>query len=207
MVTELEGIAPDHALAEARRSLAVIAEREHAGYITDAMVVHRLRLRELERARSTEEDPFHARIGAEARVLFDARARRAPRRVGGLTLRDELLVFGATVDVVDGRPKELAPCFRLWLSLENASTEKVVVTRPTLSGSVRFDVRRWYVEGTDGAPWDGVLAPGEEKSVLLIGYIAEAIAPGALVDASFSFGDATTAAVSTTALGRWDARL
>lgn len=201
MVAELEDLPPVDALKEARRSLAVIEERERAGYITDAMVMHRLRLRELERTRRNVET-----VVERPRLEPPSRFPSAPRQIGHLEIRDELLVFGATVETVRGEPKALPACFRLRLGLENLSAEAMTLEPPRLTGRLGFDLRRWYVEGTDGEPWDGRLAPGERREVLVIGYIAEPVVPGSTVEVAVEFGDGVLR-LTTSALARWDAQL
>ncbi len=206
MITELGGAPTEEALKAARASIVVIGEREHAGYITEAMVEHRLRLRELERARSPESDRLTVPISPRVETLRAARSRLPAMQFEGLSLREQLVVYGATVETVRGRPKQLLPCFRLWLSLENTSAERKVVSRPELKGEAGFDVRRWYVEGTDGEPWNGSLEPGERKSVLVIGYIQQAIQPGHRVEATLVLGG-NSVMEQTSALGRWNALL
>ena len=206
MITELEGAPTLEALRAARSSLAVIGEREQAGYITEAMVAHRLRLRGLERMRGAGSDRLELQISPRVQTLRDARSSLPERQLGAVALREQLVVYGATVETVRGRPKELLPCFRLWLSLQNTTPERRVVARPTLTGDVGFDVRRWYVEGTDGEPWSGVLEPGESKSVLVIGYIERPIQPGRLVEATLVL-EGGSVTEQTSALGRWDALL
>ena len=206
MVTELEGVAPEEALTATRRSLAVIGEREEAGYITEAMVEHRLRLRDLESKLSAEAEHFPPEPSMRAQPLRDAREAAEETKLDGLAVREELVVFGETLETVKGRPKQLFPCFRLWLSLENTTSDRRRVPRPEIVGDVGFDVRRWYVEGTDGEPWDGWLDPGERKSVLVIGYIDQPIQPGASVEADVEL-DGHAILERASALGRWDALL
>jgi len=205
MVDALRASSPADALAEARRSLATIAEREALGYVTDAMVEHRLRLRALERDVAGGHPAATFPLSPAASGLRKARGALPITRGSDLALRSELVAFGATTELVDGREKDLPACFRLWLDLENTSNTALVIERPALAGSVRFDVRRWYVEDDDGAPWSVALGPGERRAVLVIGYIDEPLDPGTSVRASFTLRGATVDA-ATAALGRWDAR-
>lgn len=46
---------------------------------------------------------------------------------------------------------------------------------------------RWYVAGSDGQPWDGVLRARTKKLVHVIGYAGEAVQPGADVEATMHF--------------------
>ena len=206
MITELDGAPTEVALKEARSSITVIGEREQAGYITEAMVEHRLRLRELEKTRSAGTDRLTVPISPRVETLRAARSSLPEKQMAGLSVREQLIVYGATVETVRGRPKQLLPCFRLWLSVENTSAERRVVTRPELRGEAGFDVRRWYVEGTDGEPWNGSLEPGERKSVLVIGYLQQAIQPGRKVEATLVL-EGSAVMEQTSALGRWDALL
>jgi hypothetical protein len=205
MIDTLRTAPAADALGEARQSLATIAEREALGYITDAMVEHRLRLRALEADLSGGGAPAGFPLTARAIRLREARSHFPAAHAGDLSVRSELVAFGATTEVVAGKEKALPACFRLWLELENSGTRAITIDRPALTGSTRFDVRRWYIEDGDGAPWSGRLAPGERRSVLLIGYVGERLSPGTAVRASFEVGDVGVHA-DTVALGRWDAR-
>lgn len=46
---------------------------------------------------------------------------------------------------------------------------------------------RWYVVGTGGERWDGVLEAGDKKSVNVIGYLAEPVPPGTDIDTTIHF--------------------
>lgn len=203
MLSELRMDEPASSLETARESLRVIAEREHAGYVTEAMVSHRLSLRAFEREHG---QPAVFGPSEAARALRAERASRPQDSLGDLRVRSELVVFGRTIEVVKGREKELAPCFQLWLEIENTATEPVSLARASMTGTTSFDVRRWYLEGTDGAPWDGALAAGETRAVILIGHVDEPLAPGAAVEARIDLGRGSITR-ATHALGSWDARL
>ena len=206
LVGELRGLERGEALASARQSLATIGEREQLGYVTEAMVEHRLRLKALEAELLLPgEAAFQVPLDPRAKALRSARMERIPRIEGELAIRSELLVFGATTEIVRGRSKDLKPCFRLWLRLENRGARARTLPMPALHGAPgTFDVRRWYVEDGDGSAWDGSLAPGEERSVLLVGYLDGPIQPGAPVTARVEVGGISIEETGT-ALGRWDA--
>ena len=207
LVSELRTQDRDEALVNARRSLATIGEREQLGYVTEAMVEHRLRLRALEsELLAPGEEPASLALAPRALELRAERAAMAPRVEGGLAVRAELLVFGATTEIVRGKSKDLRASFRLWLGLTNVGSVGRTLRMPRLEGrpGATFDVRRWYVEDGDGAPWDGTLGPGEEKSILLVGYLLEDVSPGAPVTARYVVGDIDISETRI-ALGRWDA--
>jgi hypothetical protein len=206
MVAELAAQGDAKALATARRSLAAIGEREHAGYITEAMVQHRLRLRALEARLDPADEVFRPALSSPARARRDARAKLPAITADELVISQELLVFGATTERVNGRDKDLRPCFTLWLSLRNTGDERRTLAQPELSGSVPFAVKRWYLEDTDGSPWDGILEPGKRRSVMVIGYVDENTAPGTSVRASVEVAG-TTSTTTVRALGRWDRAL
>lgn len=206
LVDELRGLPRVEALASARRSLATIGEREQLGYVTEAMVQHRLRLKTLEiELLAVGETAFEVPLDPRTPALRSARMEQAPRIDGELAIRSELLVFGATTEIVRGRSKDLKPCFRLWLGLENRGAQRRTLSMPVLRGEPgTFDVRRWYVEDGDGSPWDGSLAPGEERSVLLVGYLEAPVQPGQPVTARWDVGGVSIEETHT-ALGQWDA--
>lgn len=205
LLGELAVAGPEAGLAVARASLATIAERERAGYVTDAMIEHRLRLRAFERTHADAPGPDERAFREGPSATAARRATLASFDLGDLTVTPELLVFGRTVEHVRGREKELPPAFRLWLSIENRSHARRVVERPALRSDVPLDTRRWYLEGADGEPWDGALAAGERRDVLLIGWIDAPLDPGSQLAAELSVEGARLP-LATTALGAWDAR-
>lgn len=187
--------------ATIQASLDTIAEREGVGYVTEAMVVHRLRLLaladELGEAVRLRKEP-----SARARAARAARTAKPPRVAGSLAVHSELVTHGETTALIDGRDKTLRACFHLWLQIENRG-EATVLARPTLRGTVPFDVTRWYVEDGDGTPWDGALAAHETRAVRVIGYLGEPVVPGTAVDAIVELG-ALVLPAATYARGRWD---
>ena len=202
MLASLAAEPTPEALEQTRRSLHVIGERERAGYITDAMVAHRLRLRALER-RLAPEGPFVALA-----PLLTGTARHdqiAPVLVSeGLRLRSELLLFGATTERVNGRDKSLPACFHLWLGLDNDASEDQRLSLPSLrAAEVGLEVRRWYLAGSDGEPWDGRLPAGARREVLVIGDLDQPLAPGRPVTVTVTLGS-WTRELPVTTLGRWD---
>jgi hypothetical protein len=207
-MTEALGELPvAEARAEILRSLHTIGEREAAGYITEAMVQHRLRLLKVANTIETDRGVLTKPERSPAALRASERRTRSPRQVGStLSVGNELLVFGATTETVNGRDKKLPACFRWWLSLENVTDADVRVEEPTIDGSVTFDARRWYLEDGNGEPWDGVLKAKSEVRVLLIGYLDKPIAPRTRVDAKLAIQSLTVAS-TVDALGHWDESL
>ena len=185
-----QGGAP--ALAHIDRTLLIIAEREDEGYITEAQIEHRLRMLALERE-------LGANVGTAApnrpamRAIESESAREAlpAAEDASLRVRSDLYVHGQTTEIVDGREKELRAAYRLWLQIENRTDRALTVESPAIASSVPFPVSRWYLAGTAGEPWDGVLGPGETKTVHVIGYLGEPVLPGTELDASFRVGTLT----------------
>ena len=100
------------------RSLVTIGERESAGYITERMVQHRLRLLDL-------ADELHVQTSAVLGRVTGSRDRCKVTTVEDQTLRicPELVVHGERTEVVDGHDKLIESCFRLWLEIENLTGE------------------------------------------------------------------------------------
>ena len=204
MLAELEAKPAPASLKAARKSLGVIADREDAGYITDAMVAHRLRLRAFERAKATDASTRAPRSEEATWARGLKRGGFVRQLLGDLAVRSEFLVFGRTLEIVNGKDKELAPCFRIWLELWNGTDRTLSIELPHLEGNATYDVRRWYLEDTDGEPWDGVLGPSELRSVLLIGYVTSPLEPGEVVSTKLML-NGHTLQETTRALGSWDA--
>src|SRR5258706_9534560 len=181
MAAELRKRPSQTALREIDKSLATIAEREAAGYITERMILHRLRLRDLER----ELVPAETLPAGLATRPF---ARELPAvEDAALRARMELVVHGETTEIVADRPKLLRACFLLRMEIENLAGEERTVKKPEIVAGVPFPISRWYLNGEDGAPWDGVVKAGERKSVHVIGYLGNPLKPGAAIDATIAF--------------------
>jgi len=170
MNAELEAKPPDIALEAIALSLRTIAKREAAGYITEAMVQHRLRLVELSKRLGGADSPRRDEVAA---------GRAWPASADGtLRVRQDLIVHGRTIERIDGRDKVLRACFRWWLEIENLTDAPLTLEQPKIEARVAFPVSRWYEEGSDGQHWDGKLGAREKKSVLVIGYLGEPVEPG-----------------------------
>jgi len=204
MAKELRSEASGDALAAIDRSLRTIAEREAAGYVTEAMVTHRIRLLDLE----GELDPSDTLpLAARSRILpavgAPLDARHAAAENASLRTRMELVVFGQATEWINDRRKLQKACFALSMDVENLKTDERVVRKPMIEASVAFPISRWYVRGTPGAPWDGKLRAREKKFVYAIGYVGSAVTPETRLDADIHF-EAMTLHTSTRALRRWD---
>lgn len=179
-------------------SLDTIFEREAAGYVTEAMVEHRLRLLGLTSGalRGVHDTP-------RALELRAARSRSRAVEDDTLRVRTDLVVHGEHTETVGERQKLLRACFVLWMELENLTGEELALTPPAIQARVPFPVSRWYLEGGDGAPWDGKLGAGAKRSLHVIGYLGDVVEPGAVVDATVRFGSLAIPA-SARARRRWD---
>jgi hypothetical protein len=194
MVDELRHKDKRDALSEVDESIRTIGQREDAGYITERMVEHRLRLLALgselgapQRARPHHPSPIHARTLSDGAVRFTA----------------DLVVHGETTEIIRGKEKPLRASFVVRIDVENAGASPITVERPTLESDVPLPIKRWYAAGTDGQPWDGVLAAHEKRRVHVIGYAGEPLRPGTRVNATLRFG-ASSAPLGATAKQRWD---
>jgi hypothetical protein len=203
MAAELRGEDGNEALASIDHTLRIIAEREDGGYITEAMVQHRLRLLGLRReiapatfgsasSRGVERSNESGVVETEASVE-DARLR----------VTADLSAHGEATEIVRGHPKHLRSSFRLGLRVENLSDETRRLDPPLLDGDGATPVvSRWYVLGEDGAPWDGVLAAHDAKRVNVIGYMGEPVAPGTRIRVEVRLGG-LDAHVETYARKHW----
>jgi hypothetical protein len=182
MAAELEALGGEEAVERIDETLAIIAEREEAGFVTEAMVEHRLRLLDvaasLGRPATFQHVLSSSTIGARA-----ARERLAVAEGDELRVRSELIVHGEKTELIAGKPKLQRACFRLWMQLENTSEDQRVVERPTLDASIPLPVSRWFIEDSPGEEWDGVLRAREKRSVLVIGYVGEPVKAGTDVSA------------------------
>ncbi len=203
MVAEVRALGGDEALAAIDKSLTTIAEREAGGYITEAMVSHRLRLLDLER-----EMRQAGKISAPRTRTFppgDPRLRERLEDVanGGLRVGVNLAVHAQMLEWVHDRQKLQRACFLLSLELENLTDRERVVKMPSIDASAPFPISRWYVSGESGAPWDGRLGAHEKKSVRVIGYVGEALPPKAKIEATIHF-ESSTFRATTRARSRWN---
>jgi hypothetical protein len=198
MAAELRTRKPDDALSAVQSSLSTIAEREAAGYITERMVQHRLRLLDLER----ELTPSAPRIDL---VSLDRSSWNELRTVRDERLRAsmQLIVHGRTTEWVDNREKPLSACFVLRMQIENLADERRTLGKPEILAAVPFPVSRWYLFGGDGAEWDGVLEPLAVRSAHAIGYLGDAVRPGTRVHAEVRF-EGLTLRAETLARARWN---
>ncbi len=180
MVAELRGLERDAALRAIDGSLQTIGEREDAGYITDRMVRHRLRLldfgSELGRigpARFTSIPPIRVGVGGTT--------------VASTKVHAQFIFHGEATELVNGKVKLLRAAFVVRFDLENQGAAEVTLHRPTLDANMPLPVSRWYVAGGDGRHWDGVLPAGTKKLVHVIGLAGEAVQPGTDVVATIHF--------------------
>jgi hypothetical protein len=203
MTAELRAVGGDTALDALEASLATIAEREAAGYVTEAMIAHRLRLlaleRELPQTRPAFVAAFTARVPARHHPL---------RSIDGDTLRArmELHVHGATTEWIRGHEKPLRTSFLLAIELENPTDAGRVVRPPTIASSAPYPISRWYVRtdgGSSGHPWDGKLAPRQRMLVHAIGYVGADLPRKAAIDAAVRF-ESSTFHLATRARARWN---
>ena len=197
MANELRSRNGEEAHAAIDESLRTIAEREALGYVTEAMIQHRLRLLDLER--ELEPSTAGARLVPHAGLPIDQRAVED----ASLRARMELVVHGQINEWVNDRQKLQSACFVLSMEIENLKGDERLVRKPTIEASVSFPISRWYVRGSMGEPWDGKLEPREKKSVYAIGYLGSAVSPKTKVDADIHF-ESLSVRTSTRALGRWN---
>lgn len=167
-------------------SLRTIGAREAAGYITERMVQHRLRLLGLD-----------GELGGVGCATGDTTARCGARvgprenaptaRSATTEVRAELIVHAEGTELVNGEPKLLKACFLVRMDVTNTSTGAVAVHAPTIDTLAPFEVSRWYVAGTAGEPWDGALAAGATAHVNVIGYAGQPLRAGEEVPATIRF--------------------
>jgi hypothetical protein len=89
------------------------------------------------------------------------------------------------------------------MEITNLTRRAMTLASPAVRGQAGYPVSRWYVVGSDGKPWDGVLAGGETKSVNVIGYLRDAVRPGTRLDAEVAISSLVVP-VTTKARRRWD---
>ncbi len=207
MAAELRALGGDGALRAIDKSLATIAEREESGYITEAMITHRLRLLNVERE-MRQAGTIPAALHTRALPFSDLehRAVRPELRVidgGSLRVGMELIVHGQTTEWVVNRQKLQLACFLLSMEIRNSSDAERIVKQPRVVANVPFPISRWYSRGENGQPWDGKLKGQERKLIHVIGYVGKPISPKTRVDATIQFESATFHA-TTWARARWD---
>jgi hypothetical protein len=198
MTAELRDEGGEPALREIENTLEIIAAREDGGYVTEAMVEHRLRLLGL------RGDLLGASPSGDRGVpMRRAPSLRTPVVEGGsLRVRVELSAHGEATEIVRGHAKRLRPSFRLGMEIENVTAATVTVEAPTLEAREGFPVSRWYLVGGDGRAWDGVVEAGETKVVNVIGYLGEPVQPGAKLDPTVRF-ESLVLHASTRARRHW----
>lgn len=200
MAAELEEERGEIAMGTIDETLETIAKREAGGYITEAMVQHRLRMLEVE-----------AGLGRVVLASPDARFSNAAAVPEGelatdedaaVRVRTQLYVHGETTEFVHGREKALHAMFRLWLEIENLGDRDLTLSMPTIDSRVPFPISRWYLAGSAGLAWDGSLQARETVRVHVIGYLGEPVAPGTQVDATVQLRSMEIP-VTTRARERW----
>jgi hypothetical protein len=205
MAAEMRALGGEGALRSIDKSLATIAEREESGFVTEAMISHRLRLLDVERemqkagtiafALQPRALPFS---GIQHRTLRQEAVDDGRLRVGM-----ELAVHGQNTEWVANKQKLQLACFVLSLDVENATDAERVVKKPVIASSVPFPISRWYLRGENGEPWDGKLVGRERKSVHVIGYLGAPVKPKTEVEATIQF-ESSTFRAKTRARSRWD---
>jgi len=203
MATELLEVAEHRGAATAidtiEDTLAVIAEREDAGYVTVAMLDHRVRLLGLER-RLTSERGAHGRGVAWAPP---SRGLGPVVRNDRVAVRVELSTHGEATEIVRGKEKLLRASFRLGMEIENLTLRDLTLERPVIDARVPFPIERWYVVGQAGEPWDGKLPARSTNRINVVGYLGEPVKPGVALDATIGFASLELGA-STVTQKRWN---
>lgn len=195
MVAELRPLAPGVAVAAIDDSLRTIGAREDAGYITDRMVRHRLRLL-----------AFGEELGRVGPIRFTAIPPIRPSvsgTIGATSVGAQLVFHGETTELVHGKEKRLSAAFIVRFDLENRGSADVTLHAPTLESAVALPLSRWYLVGSDGQPWDGVLRVGQKARVHAIGYAGEPVPPGAEVAATIQF-ESLRLRMETRARAHWN---
>ena len=196
MVDVLRGEPGPDALRAIDESLRTIGDREDAGFITERMVAHRLRLLGLA-----------AELGRPGPVRFtptpSIHATLSGRTSTGATVRMEPILHGESTEIVNGEEKTTPASFVLRMELENGGAASITLRAPTLGAAPALPVSRWYVVGGDGRPWDGVLGPGEKKLVYAIGYAAAPVRAGANVRVTVQL-ESLSVATTVRARARWN---
>ena len=189
MVASIDMLDNDPALLEIERILAIQAEREHlVGYITEAMVTHRLRLMDLATQKLGQAPPL-PKPSSRALVLRQSRMNLPPVADDRIQVRTEMIAYGDYREEIRGKEKHYPASFRLWVEATNLTSDALTLAPPTLASQVPLPVSRWFVEDTVGQPFDGRLKAGETKSLLVIGDMGEPIKAGAEFDVNVRFDE------------------
>jgi hypothetical protein len=203
MTAELRAVGGDSAHDALESSLATIAEREAAGYVTEAMIAHRLRLLTLEHELPSTRPAFVAAFTPLV-PTHDRPLQTIDR--DGLRARMELHVHGATTEWIRGREKPLRASFVLAMEIENPTNAARIVRPPSIASSAPYPISRWYVRddrGRSGQPWDGKLAPRQRQLVHAIGYVGADLVPKTPIAAAVQF-ESSTFHLETRARARWN---
>jgi hypothetical protein len=206
MAAELRAEDPASALDAIGDALGTIAAREDGGYVTEAMVEHRLRMLGL----SVELGMPSA--GTRGLALSSTSCVSGSSEwvvAGPLRVRAELSAHGQSVETVRGHEKPIRASFRVGLAIENTGHERLTLEAPSVDGSpIGMPVTRWYLLGSDGRPWDGVIEGGGSRCVNAIGYLPEPAPPGTRLDATVRLRDGSSHALelhaSTFARKHWN---
>jgi Zn-finger nucleic acid-binding protein len=178
MAAELRKQGGEVALHTIDQTLVTIGERENAGYVTERMIKHRLRLLEVAdeiRGQPTPLPLFHHHRERDCTSAKD-------EKLGACA---DLVVHGERVEIVKGKPKLITSSFKLWLEIENLTSEERSLAPPSLRArTVHLPVTRWYEDGGRGTPWDGHLGPHAKARINVIGDIPDRVEPGAPIDSA-----------------------
>ncbi len=184
MAAELRTKDDRSALARIDETLATIALRENAGYVTERMVQHRLRMLDVARE-------------IESRSLVPATERPAPAVASrcttpkaeghGLRICPSLALHGERIEIVKGEEKLIESSYRLWLEIENLGDAARAIAPPVLpSTNAGLPVARWTRTGPAGSPCDCRPPAPETVRVNVIGTIPGHVAPGTHVSVSIA---------------------
>jgi hypothetical protein len=187
MAADIDKLDKEPALIEIERILKIQAKREHLiGYITEAMITHRLRLLDLATQKMGQAPPL-PKPSARALALRQSRNKRPAVTNNRLQVRTEMIAYGDYREKIQGKDKHYPAAFRLWMEVTNLTGEPLTLAAPTLASSVPLPVSRWFLEDTTGMPFDGRLKRGETKSILVIGDMGEPIKAGVEFDVNVRF--------------------
>jgi hypothetical protein len=187
MAADIDKLDKEPALIEIERILKIQAKREHLiGYITEAMITHRLRLLDLATQKMGQAPPL-PKPSARALALRQSRNKRPAVTNNRLQVRTEMIAYGDYREKIQGKDKHYPAAVRLWMEVTNLTGEPLTLAAPTLASSVPLPVSRWFLEDTTGTPFDGRFKRGETKSILVIGDMGEPIKAGVEFDVNVRF--------------------